>query len=312
VPEKGPTGSTRCGQDILQPQLPLSGLLYREKETSPRFDKIAAALHTALDRCRSLLLELGCTVSWQKTDSHGQQELVTETDQAVERILIETIKGVDPKVAIVAEETLSDTSALKQQRCFVIDPIDGTKEFVAGRDGFSISVALLEARRPVFAIVDFPARRQRFVARSGLGVSLNGQPLKLPERPAGGPLRVAVSPKQFADSRFRRVRSDPDSITFVPTGALVSKVVGVATGVYDAAFSFGWEGSSAPIWDFAGAGLILQEAGGFFSSLDGSPLLEAMKAIHGDGWLAESPSCQRRLRDWISLPLGLDKELDGS
>jgi myo-inositol-1(or 4)-monophosphatase len=274
-------------------------------------DEIADALHAALDRCRPLLLEPGATVSWLKTGSHGRQELVTEADHAVEKILIGAIRGIDPEIAIVAEETLNDTVALKQQRCFVIDPIDGTKEFVEGRDGFSISVALLEARRPVFAIVDFPARRQRFVARSGFGVSLNGHPLKLSARPAGKPLKVAVSPKQFADSRFRRVQSDTDRITFVPTGALVSKVAGVATGMYDAAFSFGWEGSSAPVWDFAGAGLVLQEAGGFFSSLDGSPLLEAMEAVHSDGWLAASASCHRRVCDWISSSLGKNTKLGG-
>jgi myo-inositol-1(or 4)-monophosphatase len=260
---------------------------------------MAETLDAAMDRCGALLLRSTDARVWEKTGSGGQPELVSEADCAVEKILIRAIRQLDTTVEIVAEETQNDSRPLDQPWCFVVDPIDGTKEFVAGRDGFSISAALLKNRRPVLAVLDFPARRQRFLARRGQGVLLNGRPLRIAGgRQSDGPLRVAVSPKQFEDVRFeplQRMRG----VTLLPVGALASKVAGVAAGEYDGAFFLGWEGFRAPVWDFAGAGLVLEEAGGLFTSLDGLNLLESLPSVHSGGWLAANSLYHRALLELI-------------
>jgi myo-inositol-1(or 4)-monophosphatase len=260
---------------------------------------MATALDTAMDRCGALLLRSTDTRVWEKVSGGGQPELVSEADCAVENILIEAIRQVDTDVAIVAEETENDFSLLDQPWCFVVDPIDGTKEFVAGRDGFSISVALLKDRRPVLALLDFPARRQRFLARRGRGALLNGMPLRIARgQQSGESLQVAVSPKQFEDGRFERLRRTC-GMTMLPVGALASKVCGVAMGKYDGAFFLGWDGYRAPVWDFAAAGLVLEEAGGLFASLDGRSLLDSLPSVQSGGWVAASSLHQRSLLELV-------------
>ncbi|MEZ5361620.1 MAG: inositol monophosphatase family protein [Bryobacterales bacterium] len=81
---------------------------------------------------------------------------VSDLDAAVERRLVSALREAFPEVPVLAEETENDAARLANDWCFVIDPIDGTKEFVEGRDGFSISVALAEQRRPVLGMLDFP------------------------------------------------------------------------------------------------------------------------------------------------------------
>ena len=84
-------------------------------------------LHPAVDRCRQLIAEHASARSWTKVSHHGATELVTETDLAVEAVLVETIRRRMPEAAILSEESFPDESALDRGgACFVIDPIDGT------------------------------------------------------------------------------------------------------------------------------------------------------------------------------------------
>ncbi|MEZ5393101.1 MAG: inositol monophosphatase family protein [Bryobacterales bacterium] len=111
-----------------------------------------------------------------------------------------------------------------------------------------------------------------------------------------------MSPRQWREPRFEQVRGDFADAELIPSGALASKLACVATGVFDGAFFLGGDGGRAPVWDFAAAGLILQEAGGRFSALDGSPLLESVTDIHNGGWIACRPddhaALVKRLSPW--------------
>lgn len=266
-------------------------------------ERVAHALAPVLDVCSAQLREAPLGEVREKVRADGGRELVSDLDAAVERRLVDALQQAFPGVPVLAEETENDAARLAGEWCFVIDPIDGTKEFVEGRDGYSISVALAERRRPVLGLLDFPARRQRFCAVRGEGATLAGRPLRLPRRPEGGPLRLAVSPRQWREPRFEQVRRAFADAELIPSGALASKLACVATGVFDGAFFLGGDGGRAPVWDFAAAGLILQEAGGRFSALDGAPLLESVTDIHNGGWIACRPedhaALVRRLESYV-------------
>src|SRR3954451_15149328 len=103
-----------------------------------------AWLRPDLDRCRALIADHKSPRRWTKSQQ-GRSELVTEIDLAVERLLIDAISERVPEAAILGEESNPDPSAVEQDTCFVIDPIDGTEEFAAGRMGFGISIALFES-----------------------------------------------------------------------------------------------------------------------------------------------------------------------
>jgi myo-inositol-1(or 4)-monophosphatase len=272
--------------------------MYSASSTS-RGEFLQRALSTlsgALDVCSDLLRRAPVSGVSEKTRADGGRELVSDLDRAVERVLVQTIREAFPEVPVVAEETENDFGRLAHEWCFVIDPIDGTKELVEGRDGFSVSVALVDRRRPVLGLLDFPARGQRFTAIRGEGARLNGAPLRLPRaKERSCPLRLAVSPRQSREPRFESVRSVMQDAVVIPSGALASKVACVATGLYDGAFFLGGEGSRAPVWDYASAGLILEEAGGRFTALDGSELLESVGGVHHGGWIASSHDCHAGL-----------------
>src|SRR3954452_6982987 len=113
-------------------------------------------LRPELDRCRVLIADHKSPRRWTKSDQ-GHGELVTEVDVAVERLLIDAIRERMPDAAILSEESSPDRSALEQETCFVIDPIDGTEEFAAGRPGFGI-----EGADEFFARPEHTTRHDRY------------------------------------------------------------------------------------------------------------------------------------------------------
>src|SRR5919106_1356081 len=127
-------------------------------------------LRPELDRCRALIADHESPRRWTKSE-HGRDELVTEIDLAVERLLIDAIRQRVPDAAILSEESNPDPSALDQDTCCVVDPIDGTEEFAAGRPGYGISIALFKRGRPAAAVLDMPAREWRFESTAGVGTS---------------------------------------------------------------------------------------------------------------------------------------------
>ena len=262
--------------------------------------EVLALLEPLLDDCRALLLARASkATAWRKLSTDGVAEWVTELDGEIESRLSSALRAAFPDAGIVGEELSPHPAALDAEHCFVIDPIDGTRELLAGHDGYSISVALLHRRRPVLGLLDFPARGRRFIASRGAPTRCNGHFVAV-SRPAPGPCRIAVSPAQVQSPRWAALAAACGDIDCVPSGALGSKLALVAAGEFDAAFFMDWEGSRAPVWDFAAAGLVLAGAGGRFTTLDGASLCEELPGVQRGGWLASNSACHdsllRRLR----------------
>src|SRR3954451_10930563 len=159
-------------------------------------------LRPELDRCRVLIADHKSPRRWTKSDQ-GHGELVTEVDVAVERLLIDAIRERMPDAAILSEESSPDPSALDEDTCFVIDPIDGTEEFAAGRPGFGISIALFERGRPAAAVLDMPAHDWRFESAVGAGARLNAKSICLSQVDALAEARLAVSATQYGMDSLR-------------------------------------------------------------------------------------------------------------
>lgn len=237
----------------------------------------------AVEQASRLLRAVPVTHVSRKDLGADGQELVSDLDRIVEKLLLGSIRQAFPDVPVLAEETSNDFAQLDEDWCFVVDPIDGTKELIEGRDGFAVSVALVERRRPQLAWLDFPARRQSFFARRGFGAQLNGASL----RPSSGPpAAIACSPRQSRERRFEFVQQKLSDLEVVPTGALGAKLAGVATGAFAGAFFLPGVGSRTPVWDFAAAGLVVEESGARFTSFDGGELLSPLPNIHRTGWIA--------------------------
>jgi len=222
--------------------------------------------------------------SWEKEPG----QILTETDLAVDRALKASLGELCRHTAWLSEETRDDGLRLERSRVWVVDPIDGTRSFVAGKPEFTISVALVEDGESVLACLLNPATGECFEARRGAGASLNDQPLRLqpPEN-----LETAHIVLSAGERKTRDFRTFFPAATVSTIGSLAYKMALVAAGRFDAYFS--WRSSHD--WDIAAALLILEEAGGRATDRAGEKLELNRPRPRHQGLIAASP----RLHDHL-------------
>ncbi len=208
---------------------------------------------------------------WSQThEKSSAADLVTEYDLAVERFLKEKLPPLVPGSLFFGEEEKENASPLTGW-VFIVDPIDGTTNFVRGLKHSAISVALAHDGVVEYGVVYDPYKDEIFSARRGGGAFLNGRPIHVSERPLDQGvfgMGTAIYDRQFiaptmrvTEQLFRR------SCDFRRLGAAALDLCGVACGRLDLFFEY----SLSP-WDHAAGGLILIEAGGVLSTLEGSPM----------------------------------------
>lgn len=188
---------------------------------------------------------------WRGEFAHWDKvpgEVVCDLDLELDALLIERLGGIDPEAGWLSEETVDSAERLLVPRVWVVDPIDGTRDFVRGRRGWSVSVALVEGGRSVIGVLDAPARGEHWAAALGDGATLNGAPIRASDRQTLSGARVPADVLPKADSDLVMVEK-PNSIAL--------RMAMVARGEADllAAMRWGHE------WDIAAAALIAEEAG---------------------------------------------------
>ena len=191
---------------------------------------------------------------------------VTEADKLVDRFLKQRLNEFAPQAGWLSEETLDTAERLSRRAIFVVDPIDGTRAFMAGDVRWAVSIALVADGRPEFGIVHLPALAETFIAVRGRGAWRNDVPICGLE-PAE-PRRRAYRRAQRACSGISRARDWP-SCAEPRIPSLAYRLVRVACGALDA----GLASTDACDWDIAAADLILHEAGGCLSDLAGRALI---------------------------------------
>lgn len=222
--------------------------------------------------------------SWEKEPG----QILTETDLAVDRALKASLANVLPGAAWLSEETVDDGQRLDRRHVWVVDPIDGTRSFVAGKPEFTISVALVEGERSVLACLLNPATGECFEARAGGGATLNERQLRLSEPVAPECARIVLS---AGERKSRDLGAFFPQATVSTIGSLAYKMALVASGRFDAYFS--WRSSHD--WDIAAALLILEEAGGVATDRSGAVLALNRPQPKHRGLIAASPGLHAHL-----------------
>ena len=208
---------------------------------------------------------------WSQThEKSSAADLVTEYDLTVERFLKEKLPPLVPGSLFFGEEEKENASPLTGW-VFIVDPIDGTTNFVRGLKHSAISVALAHDGAVEYGVVYDPYKDEIFSAKRGGGAFLNGRPVRVSERPLDQGvfgMGTAIYDRQFiaptmrlTEQLFRR------SCDFRRLGAAALDLCDVACGRLDLFFEY----SLSP-WDHAAGGLILIEAGGVLSTLEGRPM----------------------------------------
>ncbi len=203
-----------------------------------------------------------------KTDSSP----VTEADHAAEAHILRGLRAATPDIPVIAEE---EVAAGKQTAVapayWLVDPLDGTREFAAGRDDFTVNIGLVRDGRPVLGAMALPAYHQLYTGGVGLGAhrtDKNGtQPIHVRKAPAEG-LTVLASRHHADDKRLAEYLNGRSVAKLGNIGSAV-KFARVAEGLVDLYPRLG----PTMEWDTAAPQAIVEAAGGNITLLDGSPLV---------------------------------------
>lgn len=198
---------------------------------------------------------------WDK----GGDDPVSEADFAVDIHLRERLLSARPDYGWVSEETEDDPARLAARRVFVVDPIDGTRAFVAGERTWAHSLAVVERGTAVAACVFLPVREKLYLAAAGEGATLNGAAIHATD-PDDIAAATVLAPRVTMQERFWARGVPPFQRHFRPS--LAYRMALVAEGRFDAMLTLraAWE------WDIAAGALIASEAGARVTDRTGAPL----------------------------------------
>jgi len=199
--------------------------------------------------------------SWIK----GTSSPVSEADMAVNDLVETRLRNATPDYGWLSEESADDPSRIGKALTWIVDPIDGTRAYLAGKTDWSVSIALVGNGSPLLAAVLAPASEQFFFAIKGNGATLNdktisaapGIEINFPNIAGPKPLVERLGTMKEGEGLHPRI------------GSLALRLARVGEGTLDAAFA----GGNSRDWDLAAADLIVHEAGGKMTTLAGEPLV---------------------------------------
>lgn len=233
---------------------------------------LKAALEAAVREAGALAARSFQTTvkSWDKTGGSP----VSEVDMAVDKFLRERLMRLAPDCGWLSEETEDDLIRLDSSRMWIVDPIDGTRAYLAGRTDWSISVALVENGRPTLAAIFAPMQDALYLAAAGEGTTLNGTTVKAT---AGADFDTAhaAGPKPMLE---RLAPVAPRLVAEPKVFSLALRLARVAAGTLDLAFA----SENSHDWDLAAADLLVHEAGGALTTFAGQQLIyNRADPLHG-------------------------------
>jgi len=214
--------------------------------------------------------------SWDKEPGSP----VCTADLEVDAFLRRELCALLPAAGWLSEESVDHPERLARGLCWLVDPVDGTRDFIAGRPGWAVSVALISAGKPLLGLLVAPARNEVWSATAGQGAWLNGHRLSASTRAELPGARVPAKTLPPEDADLTMVER-PNSIAL--------RIAMVADDRADLVATLRW-GSE---WDIGAAALIAREAGAAVSDAFGQPLTYNKRDPRAFGVLVTSPAIHR-------------------
>lgn len=202
-------------------------------------------------------------------EKKGAADIITEVDRECEAFIVAVIRSRHPDHGVLGEEGAQQEG--RGEYLWIIDPLDGTKNYAHGYGKSCVSIAVAARGEPILGVVYHPRADELFVAEAGAGATLNGQPISVSPIPELGSAMVAsaltydgrqADKRQLA--RLCRVLEAAEAVR--SDGCAALDLCDVACGRLEAYFERGIQS-----WDIAAGGLIVREAGGQISAFNGGP-----------------------------------------
>ena len=267
---------------------------------APVQDLLTLATRLATEAGDIACARFGHARSQMKADA----SLVTDADQAAQAHILSTVAEHYPDHGVIAEESIPHPQAHADQAtaryCWVIDPLDGTRNYAQGFPIFSTSIAVLDRSRPVVAVVAGHSLGQIYTATLGTGTTLNGQPIEARDPEPGSDLLLAIpTSKDPLAVHVAHAWTAQRGFVIRNLGSTALHLAMVASGALNGAFS-----KRCKIWDLAAGLLLVTEAGGRITDPTGRDLLPlslTADAATDLPFLAAPPATHKQLLQRIQL-----------
>ena len=257
--------------------------------TSSAYGDILLRIEAALEAARGVFARF--TPGAIETEYKIGHDPVTEADRAVDTVMRQTLLRAGE--GWLSEESADDVSRLSKSRVWVVDPLDGTREFVQGIPEFCVSIGFVEDGRPVAGGICNPATNETIIGAIDCGVRYNGKSTRPSERTSLKGALILASRSEVKRGEWQQFQNGEYQVR--PMGSVAYKLALVAAGLADVTFTL----TPKNEWDVAAGAALVQSAGGFVATLDNAPLRCNNRDPLLSGLLASGPQLKDQLLDLL-------------
>jgi len=246
---------------------------------------ILERIHAAIEKSRAVFARF--TPGAIETEYKAGHDPVTEADRALDAVLRQEL--LRDGEGWLSEESVDDPVRLQRSRVWVVDPLDGTREFVQGISEFCVSIGFVENGRPVAGGIYNPATDETFLGSIDSGVTYNGKPSRSSQRDTLQGALVLASRSEVKRGDWKLFENA--QFTVRPMGSVAYKLALVSAGLADVTFTL----TPKNEWDVVGGAALVKSAGGFISTLEKTDLTANRRNPLLSGLLASGPLLKDQL-----------------
>lgn len=254
-----------------------------------KYSDILQRIQAAMEAARTVFARF--TPGAIETEYKIGHDPVTEADRAVDAVLRQNL--LRDGEGWLSEETADNPSRLGKERVWIVDPLDGTREFVMGLPEFCVSIGFVENGVPVAGGIYNPATRETFLGAMDSGVLYNGQPAQVSQRATLDGALILASRSEVKRGEWKSF--DHGSFKVKAMGSVAYKLALVSAGLADITFTL----TPKNEWDVAAGAALVRSAGGFVSTLEKTDLVANRRDPLLSGLLASGPFLKDALLDLV-------------
>ncbi len=262
----------------------------QKKMTPSSYSDILLRIRAALDAARAVFARF--TPGAIEIEYKIGDDPVTEADRAVDAVLRQNL--LRDSEGWLSEETADNPCRLEKERVWIVDPLDGTREFVMGLPEFCVSIGFVENGVPVAGGIYNPATKETFIGAVDTGVLYNGRPARSSQRTTLDGALILASRSEVERGEWKRFENGPFKIQAM--GSVAYKLALVAAGLADVTFTL----TPKNEWDVAAGAALVASSAGFVRTLENTPLRCNSKNPLISGLLASGPYLQEELLAAVS------------
>jgi myo-inositol-1(or 4)-monophosphatase len=249
------------------------------------YSQILERIHAALEASRSVFARF--TPGEIDAEYKAGHDPVTEADRALDAVLRKEL--LREGEGWLSEESVDDPIRLQRSQVWVVDPLDGTREFVQGIPEFCVSIGFVEDGRPVAGGICNPATNEVFLGSVESGVTYNGNPARPSQRRSLEGALILASRSEVKRGEWKAFENSGCKIR--PMGSVAYKLALLSAGLADATFTL----TPKNEWDVVAGAALVQAAGGFVSTLEKTNLIANRRDPLLSGLIASGPFLQEAL-----------------